>query len=283
MKINVTRLIILLTLTFVEPAFPQTIHSIQTQSTPPVIDELILKSGLWNQMAQIEPLVQMGAGQAQDRAGDKRMSDSDFQQLKAAFSSVYSADNLRVDLRRHLADHLSLQDQKSALEWLNSELGQKFTQLEEQIGDSKDETKKQAAIAKLIGSLPSSRIKLLEHFAQVLNLGESYASMMITTRLALAKGLILKAPAGTPEQIESMTRQLESQRPQVIATMRNRAVGQFAYAYESMTDIQIGKYIEFADSPSGRRYHAALIIASEKVMNEATLKMGREINTKKPA
>jgi hypothetical protein len=94
-----------------------------------MVDELMLKSGLWMQLAQVEPNMQLGISQAHAKSG--QLAEDDLEHLSKAIAVTYAADSLRAAVRAQLLVTLSSQDAATVLRWLSSDLGKRITALEE--------------------------------------------------------------------------------------------------------------------------------------------------------
>ena len=94
-----------------------------------IFDELMHKSGLWIQLAQVEPMMQAGVSQAHAKSG--QLSEQDLERLRKAIATTYAPDDLRMAARNQLPVTLAQQDAATVLRWLSSDLGRRITALEE--------------------------------------------------------------------------------------------------------------------------------------------------------
>ena len=246
------------------------------------LDDLIVKSGMWKQIGQLEPMVQAGVEQAQVQANENKLKDIELKALKKAIATAYAPPRMRADARNFLESELAEADQKQVLTWLDSDTGKKINLLEEQSGEVTDRKKRDQESSAYAATLPKNRSDRIQRFMQVVRVSEGMASLIINNNLAIANGLAMTAPVQELINLEALSKQLESQRPQLIASMDKRLLAEYAYIYRTVTDAEIDAYIAFAETPSGRKYHAAFIAAIERAMTEASLVVGFEMgNIKK--
>jgi len=240
-----------------------------------MLDELMQKSGLWKQLAQIEPQMMFGAEQTQ--SGKTKLPEADFARLKASISRSYAADRLRADMRKQLALELLPADQSAALQWLTSNLGTRITALEEQSGELAEIRQREKEAGKLAAGLAPARRNRIEALVRAMRVAESGASIIINTTLGVANGFAVAAPAGASSGLAALRAKLEAQRRRLVESLEVRMVTECAFIYRSLSDEEIAQYIAFADSPSGRNYHAATVGALDKVMTDASLNVGFEL------
>ena len=246
------------------------------------LDDLIVKSGMWKQIGQLEPMVQAGVDQAQVQANENKLKDIELKALKKAIATAYAPTRMRADARNFLESELAEADQKQVLTWLDSDTGKKINLLEEQSGEVTDRKKRDQESSAYAATLPKNRSDRIQRFMQVVRASEAMASLIINNNLAIANGLAMTAPVQELINLEALSKQLESQRPQLIASMDKRLLAEYAYIYRTVTDAEIDAYIAFAETPSGRKYHAAFIAAIARAMIEASLVVGFEMgNIKK--
>jgi hypothetical protein len=250
------------------------------------IDELMHKSGLWMQIAQMEPVIQAGIAEERSQAkakGDKNaMSDADHARLKAAAATAYAADRLREDVRSVLASELAPEDESKVLEWLSSESGKRITAIEEGASEVAEMMKREQAAAVLLPTLSASRVDKLKRLARSLRVGDSTAGMIINTTLGMVYGIALATPPHETGGIDALKKRFETQRPQMARSLEERSIGEFAVIYRSLPDDELEGYVAFSESASGRRYNDASVVAVDQALVRAAVNMGIEFGAKSP-
>ena len=244
------------------------------------VDELMRKSGLWEHMAQVLAHTRAGAEQARAEArarGNKGdLTDAQYARLILGMNVAFAPDKLRAAVRAEMLKEMSAADEDEVLRWLSSPLGVRITKLEEERDDTEQYKRMEAAIPEFLKTVPPSRMALCERLAQSIGSGESSASLMINITTAIAYGIALSMPGGNMDAIKDIRARLESDRPQMVAAMQKHAIGIFAYTYQPLSDEELGRYVAFAESAVGRRYHAATIKAVDKAMLVGSIELGRQ-------
>jgi hypothetical protein len=244
------------------------------------IDELLHMSGLWNQLAQIEAQVKAGAAQSQAEAkggGPGALTDAQYKRLQAAIGVAFAADRLRSAARKEFTDALGAGEVDDVLGWLSTDLGKRATRLEEESGEMEAAKRMEREAPALLAALPASRVERFEKFVRLTRAGESMASSLINVMTAVVYGMALATPPSDTSLADTVRERLESQRPQLVAKYTKEAVLQFAYTYRTFSDEEIDRYIAFAETPSGRKYHDASFKLLDEVFARGSLEMGREI------
>jgi hypothetical protein len=248
------------------------------------LDELMHKSGMWKQIAQMEPLVQMGIAQAHERERGKPGGLDDFglARIKAAAASAFDANRLRREFAAQMASELSLADEREVLAWLSTGLGKRFTALEEESGELDAVMKRDKEGHAYFATLPAARVERFKRLAKAVRIGESGAGIMINTTVGIAYGFALATPPGDTSGAEALKRQLESQRTRMVAAMEASSVEDFAFIYRDVADADLERYIAFTETPAGRNYAAASLRALDKILTRASLEFGAQLGGPKP-
>jgi hypothetical protein len=244
------------------------------------IDELMRKSGLDDHMAQVLAHTRAGAEQARAEAkarGNKGdLTDAQYARLLLGMNVAFAPEKLRTVVRAEMLKEVSAADEEEVLRWLSSDLGVRITKLEEERDQAERYQKMEAEMPEFMKTVPKARLALCERLAESIGSGESSARLMINITVAIAYGIALSMPGGDVEAIKEIRAKLESQRPQMEAAMQQHAIGIFAYTYQPLGDAELGRYVDFAESPVGRRYHRATIKAVDRAMLQGSIELGRQ-------
>ena len=238
-----------------------------------VFDELMQKSGLWIQLAQVEPMMQAGVSQAQAKAS--RLGEKDLVRLQEAIASAYAADALRTSVRDQLVATLSPQDAASVLRWLSSDLGQRITALEEAGSSPEAAIERLDAAPRLLASLPASRRERLERLTKATFSADAAAAIIVDTMIGVARGLALSRPGAATDKGEDLKSKFQSQRAQFAEMLEPRIVADFASIYQSLSDQELDQYVAFCESPTGHRFAQASLDALDKALSEAASRLGQ--------
>ena len=244
-------------------------------------DELMHKSGLWNQLAEMAPLFSQGVDDASSRMGGANAPS--LEALRQAFATAYSADRLRPTVARELALSLSAEDVDASLEWLSADLGQRITSLEEKASTSEALRERMETGAERVKALSSERLAQYERLAEATRAGDVGATILINTAAGLARGFKAALPGFGGPDSDQIRALMETRRPQLVALMKKQQIMFFAMSYATVADDEIERYVAFAESPVGRRYQAATVIAVDKAMTDAAVETGRLLVAQKAA
>lgn len=249
------------------------------------VDELLQKSGLHRQLEQIETMMKMGIDEAQAQAvarGVKAaMGAQELARVKAAVSTAFGPDVLRQACREAFADRLTVQEESKVLDWLSTDLGRHITRLEERedFTSRAEVARRDQAVKQLFATLPASRVALARRLAAATLAGEAAANMIISTTVGTTYGVAAATPPFDPTLVDALRQRMEAQREQMAAYLHELAVAEYAYTYRSLLNEELERYVAFAESPHGRRYHQAAIGALDQAFARGSLQLGLELGT----
>src|SRR5258708_11618268 len=213
------------------------------------VRELMHKSGLWKQIAQLEPNVQLGIDQAHARdRGKKALEAKDLARLKAAASRAFDTRRLRAEFEKELAAELSREDEAEVLVWLSSDLGKRLTALEEKSDEAGEVTRREKEAPVYFATVPPQRVERFKRLAKAIRLGEANAGMIINMSIGLAYGFAIIMPPHDTAGVEATKRQLEAQRPQMIAAFEASGATEFAYTYRDVSDADVDRYVTLTEA-----------------------------------
>ena len=245
------------------------------------IDELMHKSGLWIQLAEIAPTFAESLDEALAEIPDA--DENRVAALGRAFATAYGPDRLRPAVARQLALSMSPADVDAALEWLGGDLGKRITRLEEDASTTAAMRARRTTGAQRVETLPPDRLARYEKLAHAIHAGDVGAMVLINITAGLARGVSIAMPGDGDHDAEEIRALLEARRPQLAAALELQQIEFSAISYASLSDAEIDRYIGFAESPAGQRYHAASAIAVDKAMTAAAIEAGRLVGGEKSA
>ena len=244
-------------------------------------EELMRKSGLWEQVSQMR--VQMKAGvveaRAQAKSGGKSiLTDEQFSQLMNGIDRAFSPDVLRESMTLYMEELVNPADQAEVLKWLSSDLGNRFTRWEVAAGEVAEMKKAETEAPKLVAALSPERRSKYIRLADALDAGDSAAALTINLTSAIVYGITLVTPGADAEGAARAIRQrMESQRPQMVKYYAQRSLLTYSYVYRNATDAQMESYVRFAEGAAARRYHVAGIKAIDSTISQAALALGKDL------
>jgi len=239
------------------------------------------KSGLWDQVAQMQAQVKAGVQEARNQAkasGWEILTDEQFARLARAIDTAFAPGITRETLALHLEEYIAPADEQEVLKWLSSDLGARFTQLEIAAGANEALGKSRSEGAKMVAALPKARLQKFQRLAAALDSGETTAGLTINMTSVIVYGIGLVTPGTDADaSAAAIRRRMEAQRAEMAQRYSARAIENYAYTYRGVPDAQVESYVRFAESPAARRYHAGGIKAMDATLSQAALGMGRAL------
>lgn len=253
----------------------------QTAPADAALDELMHKSGLWEQLPDLEGSVQEGLAGALAKRG---MAGSEVaEKVRAAVAAAYSGDRMRASVRRELASNLTSEEVGKVLAWLDSDLGARITALENRSGEPDQMALRKTEASKLLAETPPARVEQIRGLLRAFHWGESMASMLFHTSEGITRGLSVEDPAAGAKALGQLQATMESQRTAMAEMLEVESVPTFVFIYRNLTELELAGYQTFLESPVGRRFNAATLGAIDKAMAEAAESLGRMLADTKSA
>lgn len=239
------------------------------------VRRLMERSGLWSQIAQIEPQSLAGLAQMQ-RGAKERLGATEALALEAAIREAFAPDRLRARMTEELASALDVATIDAALAWLETDLGRRITAFEEQATSVPGGDHAEHLGPKLLAASGEPRRALFQRLAKATRAGEVTYAVGSTVADGMFRGLALAAPQlGLDPGL--VARQMAADRDAMIAEGEAEAQSGFAYAYRDLSDEELTRYVEFCETAAGRRYSDATARTLEKVLAEAARGMGERL------
>jgi hypothetical protein len=247
-----------------------------------LVDEFLHQSGLWAQLGQIEPGVQLGISQSDSEL--RQLGDEQLAKLRDAASAAYGADRLRKAMRSELASALSKSDAEEALQFLSTDLGKRVTALEEAAARPADSDHIEAIATQAAAALPSSRKELIERMVKATRFVEVAAGIVINQQIGVMRGYAFYAGRPDSSTRDDVKAQMNAYREQMIGALGPRLSAQAAVIYGPLSDQDLAQYVSFLESPMGQTISNVTSAAIDKVLAAAAFELGRRIgDAVKPA
>jgi hypothetical protein len=241
-----------------------------------LVRELYAKSGMEKELGQLPSLIQALFDQSVAEDGQARKLPKDvLSAVRASVPEAFVPEKLKEAMLAELTEKLTALDIKEILEWLDSPIGKKFTQLEEAASTPEAQAEMQQYATRVQDSPPTvERLKVLREFDSAVKTTESAVDMAIHTQAAVALAIITAFPLEQRMPLDDLSREMEKTRPALEATVRSQMLISHLYTYRSLTEAEIQSYSEFAKSPAGSKYHLVTMAAFKKVVLEGAVKWG---------
>ncbi|GMR18312.1 MAG: hypothetical protein BMS9Abin33_0719 [Gammaproteobacteria bacterium] len=241
------------------------------------VQELYVKSGMKDQLAQMAPAMDMGfqqVAQAKAKGTNQAMISS----IRAAMMDAYAPQQLEKYALGHIFKKLKKKDINKVMEWLESGLGKKITKLEKDASTPKARQQLLAYAQSLQQTLPSEqRIGQVVSLMKVTKAAESATEVALGTQKAVMSAMFSAMPQAEANMGQMIISQLEAQRPKLMENMQNQVLLTFLFTYRSLSDEELGQYVAFASTKSGQKYHRVMTEALMRALSEAGTQLGKNM------
>ncbi|HEY2818643.1 MAG TPA: hypothetical protein VGK44_16110 [Casimicrobiaceae bacterium] len=238
-------------------------------------DEFMRKSGLWQQLAEVESGVQQGITQSDTEL--RRLNDEQLQRLRDAARAAYGAERLRAAMRAELASSLPAIETEQALQFLATDLGKRVTQLEEAAAAPENSDHIEIIATDAAAALDPARKQLIERMVKATRVAEVAASIVINQQMGVMRGFAVYAGHPDSASKDDEKAQLNKYRDQMIALLGPRMLAHSAVIYGPLSDDDLAKYVAFLESPAGVKTSDTVGVALDKVLGVAAFELGRRI------
>lgn len=243
------------------------------------IQSLYLKSGMDKQFKQLPFLIQASVDQALKE--DNRINQLPRRTKSAISGSVrdaFATERLKKIMIKEIETSMTAKDLDEILKWLDSSLGKKCTRLEEAASRPETLSKVQEFADQLKQAPPAkNRLDILRRLDAAVKATETNVEISMNAQLAVALAVVRSLPLEQQGPLEDIAAQLEKHRPQIEAVMRSQTLLFALYTYQDLTNAELEKYIRFAVSPMGAKYHEVTISGFKKALLEGSLKWSESI------
>jgi len=239
------------------------------------IRTLMVKSGLEKQIEQIPLLLQHEMSQQRQKYKDLTQEEMD--RIDGIARQAFDAVSMNENVRRYIESNLSERDVKAALDWLESPLGMKITKLEENSSTPEAHAEMERMAPKLVeDNKGTARIAKIKELDDKTRATEASVNTVLNMQLAMITAVTAAMNVDNPPTYEEVQDLVGRSRSQLQAVMEPVTQLQFLYVYRTLTDGEIDRYIRFAGSEPGRKYHSV----TAKGINFAFIQAARKFGTR---
>lgn len=242
------------------------------------VEDLMHRSGLWEQLASLGAQVRAGMGQDGPPGAGPRPSPEEMARLDKAAEAAFSPSRLRATAARVLADGLDERHLAALRAWYASPAGVRMTQLEEQA--SRQQLDRRAAMTEGMAvrerATPQRR-ELLDALLRETRAVDAAVEMTLEVALAVQRGVASAMPGAPAMDADEIRAALARQRPALREAYTAMSTASMALTYESAGDDELARYVAFTHSEAGSHFTAIGLQALAAVMSEATEELGRRL------
>ena len=236
--------------------FSSTLCSAAVKVTPQLTQELMLKSGVKKQVEQLPKLVLYGMDQALQNSQQSLPPDI-HANLKLAVLSSFRAGPILNKIQLNIENNLNKNEVEAILQWLKSPLGEKITKLEESAATPSAYEAMEAMKEKLLQD--SARVKKIRKLDEAIKGTESLLYLAASTQKAITTSMAAELAPDDPDMFEQIVEDTMGGRKQLESAIKDNTLVSLLSTYRALKDEEIDKYIDFASSDLGRKYHKTII------------------------
>ncbi|VAX37769.1 hypothetical protein MNBD_UNCLBAC01-1486 [hydrothermal vent metagenome] len=242
--------------------------SVEAQEKEGLLDDLIKKSGMYEQISQLPAYVQ--AGMVQQQAAGISVEKSEV--VSRILMEVFQPDILRKDVKNYLKDALEVNDIQEVLVWLDSSLGMKITKLEEQASTPEAMGEMQQQAEQLYTQ--TERVEIVSRLDEAIKATDAMVQMIENMGIAAAIAAMSASEQESEMSQDEVVSMVKQGVTQYYDMYKNITIVSFLYSYQILSDEELMEYIQFAESNIGKKYHKAGIEALNIAVKNASKKIG---------
>lgn len=245
-------------------------------------DRLVLQlmevSGLKKQVYQIPQLLQSDIGQ-QQLSGNITPEES--KRINGLMLSSFEENTIYKAIQEYVKANLHREDIIESLAWLESSIGKKITMLEENASTPNAYMEMQEIGPKLLEeNKNTSRFAKIKKLDKVIRATEASVNIVQNVQLAILSAVSASIETGKRPSFKDIQVLVEKQKFLIQTEMEREVQIQFLYTYRELTDHEIDKYIGFAETKSGQRYHQVTIDALNQALVQGARRFGKLLGMK---
>jgi hypothetical protein len=264
-----------LSLFFIGVALLSCALGVRAQSDSSTAAELMRSSGMWRQLADIAPQVQVGFLRAASQSA-RAPTASEKERLALLITSAYSPERLRSAALASIEAGIDSAHVPALRRWYASETGRAITAMEEAASALQNDP--QTIIregTELLSSMPADQRALLEELVVITRTAETMMQLMLDTAWGVQVGLQRAHPQMPGVTRGEMESALGAQRPQLLRMFAGLMLAQFAKMYAGLQTPDLRDYTVFLKSGAGQHFTDLSIQALVAAMADAATSLGR--------
>lgn len=247
------------------------------QISRPAAEELMRKSGLWEQLDGIGTQVELGVQQAIAEAGTEP-ADSEKARITRVVREAYAPARLRAVSAGVIAAKTKAANVPALRRWFDSPTGQAVTRVEEaEAGSQVDPSVAMREGVALLKSMSAERRQLLEDLQAATRAADALVQVTISTTVAVQLGAASALPGAPALSASEIREELEAQRPQLLQAYTAMTIASFARVYAQVSTEQLRQYVAFIRTPAGQQFNDVVIEAMDAALTDAAAQMGRRL------
>jgi hypothetical protein len=254
--------------------FSSTVCSAALRATPQLTQELMAKSGLNKQVANIPKLVLYGLDGAR-RQTEQPLNLEVYENLKSAILSSFRPDEILKTISQHVDSDLNKYDIEAILQWLDSPLGRKITALEESTSTPEAYLSMMSRKDELLKN--TARVEKMKALDAAIKETEFNLDLQINMQIAIASSIAAALVPDNNMVFERISAAAEAGRSKMEPHVREETLVSQLYTYQTLTDAEIDRLIAFSSSDLGQIYYDATSQGFKIGFMNASRKLGKAL------
>jgi len=242
-----------------------------------IVQELMEKSGIQEQVRQI-PLSFQYSFRQNSRL--KQLPNEYYKPIEDAISEAFDPQIILRKIEQRLNKNLSEKEIEKTLEWLNSVLGMKITELEKESakpGAMQDQASNMQAL--LNDPDAPERLKFIQRIEKATRSTDIGTDLVLNMQISLLLALNSLAQPELQKTYEEIAAIVNTQRNAVKEALSQQAISGFLYTYRDLSNAEFEQYITFIESDTGRKYHDVSLNALSDALIAACQKYAEHLGS----
>lgn len=215
------------------------------------VEKLLELNGAAEQVKTFPDMFKLGVNQVselptEDRKVLTRMVDEEIRPKR-----IYSA------VRDAVVDGVEENAVTSLISWYESDLGQKVTALEVEAAQPESYQEMIQMAGELLGD--QTTLEQAARFDELLGISEFGVMLQENTAVAMYTAIHNVMQSDQPMDEAGLRKALAQQKPQWLQQSRQMTALSFAYTYQSLTDEELSRYLDFLATPASQAFNDAAL------------------------
>ncbi len=250
----------------------QTVFASESERSE-LLHELMERTGLNAQIHQFPEVIEAGVEAAISGSGGDAESAA---KIAAIVKHEIEPGKVIDEVGAQLSETMTEADIHALLAWLDSPLGRKIADLESGIPAVADDSA--AGSGGATPEVSPHRQELYSRLDDAIRATEATVEMTLNAQVAVASAVLSASNDSPSPSVAWIRERIEAQRFQVRGHITHQVHASFVQTYKALSVTELESYIRQANSPSGRRYTAAVIEALNETLTASFERVGARMS-----
>jgi len=241
------------------------------------ISDFLIKSGAEKQLEGMPLSLKIGLRKGLARAPNPdKKAQLAFKRVESAIDKAYDKDKVMGLLQKRVKDAFSPEELKTMDTFLESTLGKRLTEAENIMAEEKEIKnimKNSTTIIREAKQDPE-RLKIVQSLIETNGAIEKAVDSALDTSLATQIALFNATPGREMPSMEALKKNVEQQRFTLRGMMTQLILASSVYTYRSFSNAELKEYVEFASTPTGKKFSKVLSDSLRAVNKQCAEDMG---------